>query len=128
MVTTLKATKALGLAVPLGARLDQKPQLLFVMRGVDENELIAGAGQDLTLTKAAPSAANRLDYAMSLPRVGDGRTRRLRSSGAHRFKTARQPKTGTAMTMAAGKKALASANHKSRVTRTKSARPRGASK
>jgi len=28
----------------VGARLDQKPQLLFVLRGVDENELIAGAG------------------------------------------------------------------------------------
>src|ERR1700739_1459375 len=45
----------------VGARLDQKPQLLFVLRGVDENELIAGAGQDLTLTKAAPSAAKMLD-------------------------------------------------------------------
>src|SRR5713226_5298345 len=32
----------------VGARLDQKPQLLFGLRGVDENELIVGAGQDLT--------------------------------------------------------------------------------
>src|SRR6267378_1609902 len=45
----------------VGARLDQKPQLLFVLRGVDENELIAGAGQDLTLTKAAPGVAKVLD-------------------------------------------------------------------
>src|SRR3977135_2214065 len=45
----------------VGAMLDQKPQLLFVLRGVDENELIAGAGQDLTLTKASPSAAKVLD-------------------------------------------------------------------
>src|SRR4029077_8785436 len=28
----------------VAARLDEKPQLLFVLRGVDENELIAGAG------------------------------------------------------------------------------------
>ncbi len=28
----------------VGARLDEQPQLLFVLRGVDENELIAGAG------------------------------------------------------------------------------------
>jgi uncharacterized Zn finger protein len=45
----------------VGARLDEKPQLLFVLRGVDENELLAGAGQDLALTRAAPSAAKILD-------------------------------------------------------------------
>src|SRR5216684_4556002 len=41
----------------VGARLDEKPQLLFVLRGVDESELIAGAGQDLSLTTAAPADA-----------------------------------------------------------------------
>jgi len=45
----------------VGARLDEKPQLLFVLRGVDENELIASAGQDFSLTKAAPAAAKVLD-------------------------------------------------------------------
>lgn len=45
----------------VGARLDEKPELLFVLRGVDENELIAGAGQDLPLTKAAPAAAKVLE-------------------------------------------------------------------
>ena len=45
----------------VGARLDEKPQLLFVLRGVDENELIAGAGQDLPLSKATPGAAKVLD-------------------------------------------------------------------
>jgi uncharacterized Zn finger protein len=47
----------------VGARLDEKPQLLFVLRGVDENELLASAGQDLdlALTRAAPSAAKILD-------------------------------------------------------------------
>src|SRR6266571_2186342 len=45
----------------VGARLDEKPQLLFVLRGVDENELIASAGQDFPLTKAAPAAAKVLD-------------------------------------------------------------------
>ena len=29
----------------VGARLDEKPELLFVLRGVDENELIASAGR-----------------------------------------------------------------------------------
>ncbi len=45
----------------VGARLDEKPQLLFLLRGVDENELLAGAGADLTLKKAAPVAAKVLD-------------------------------------------------------------------
>jgi uncharacterized Zn finger protein len=35
----------------VGARLDEQPRLLFVLRGVDENELLAGAGQDLPLAK-----------------------------------------------------------------------------
>jgi uncharacterized Zn finger protein len=43
----------------VGARLDQQPDLLFVLRGVDQNELIAGAGQGLT-AGAAPASANVL--------------------------------------------------------------------
>jgi uncharacterized Zn finger protein len=45
----------------VGARLDEQPQLLFVLRDVDENELLASAGQDLSLTSAAPNAAKVLD-------------------------------------------------------------------
>jgi uncharacterized Zn finger protein len=45
----------------VGARLDERPQLLFKLRGVDENELLAHAGRDLALTKAPPGAANILD-------------------------------------------------------------------
>src|SRR5262249_46975131 len=46
----------------IGARLDEKPQLLFVLRGVDENELIANAGTDLPLSKATPHAVKVLDH------------------------------------------------------------------
>jgi uncharacterized Zn finger protein len=45
----------------VGARFDEKPELLFVLRGVDENELLAIAGQDVALSKAAPAAAKTLD-------------------------------------------------------------------
>ena len=45
----------------IGARLDERPQLLFVLRGVDENEMLAGAGQDLAISKSAPAAAKVLD-------------------------------------------------------------------
>ena len=44
----------------VGARLDEEPQLLFVLRDVDENELLASAGQNLPLEKAAPDAARVL--------------------------------------------------------------------
>ena len=45
----------------VGARLDEKPQLLFLLRGVDENELLAGAGPDVSLTRAAPIGTKVLD-------------------------------------------------------------------
>jgi uncharacterized Zn finger protein len=40
----------------VGARLDEKPELLFVLRNVDQNELLAGAGRDLSFTQAKPGA------------------------------------------------------------------------
>jgi uncharacterized Zn finger protein len=45
----------------VGARLDESPRLLFVLRGVDETELLASAGQDLALAGSAPRAAKVLD-------------------------------------------------------------------
>jgi uncharacterized Zn finger protein len=44
----------------IGARLDQTPQLLFVLRGVDENELLAAAGRNESLAKPVRSAASVL--------------------------------------------------------------------
>jgi uncharacterized Zn finger protein len=45
----------------VGARLDEKPQLLFVLRNVDENELLASAGQAPPLKTAASGTAKVLD-------------------------------------------------------------------
>ena len=45
----------------VGARLDEAPRLLFVLRGVDENELLAGAGQEITHSKPAPDASTILN-------------------------------------------------------------------
>jgi uncharacterized Zn finger protein len=44
----------------IGARLDDAPRLLFVLRGVDENQLLAGAGPNLRLMKSTPSTAKVL--------------------------------------------------------------------
>jgi uncharacterized Zn finger protein len=41
----------------VGARLDEAPRLLFVLRGVDESELLAGTGQEITCSKPAPASA-----------------------------------------------------------------------
>ena len=44
----------------VGARLDQIPQLLFVLRDVDEKELLAGVEQGLPLTKTKPNTVKVL--------------------------------------------------------------------
>jgi uncharacterized Zn finger protein len=45
----------------IGARLDEKPELLFVLRGVDANDLLVAAGENAGLPKNAPRAAKLLD-------------------------------------------------------------------
>jgi uncharacterized Zn finger protein len=45
----------------VGARLDEKPALLFELRGVDENQLLANAGQKLALKRAVPATTKVLD-------------------------------------------------------------------
>lgn len=44
----------------VGARLDEKPQLLFQLRGVDESELIARAGSEITIGAGRAGSAKRL--------------------------------------------------------------------
>ena len=65
----------------VGARLDEQPQLLFVLRGVDENELIAGAGQDLAAR------------ALRRPPPRCCRTATSRRCSAWRWPTARVPRS-----------------------------------
>ena len=40
----------------VGARLDERPELLFTLRKVDEKDLIARAGRELPLSKSGPAA------------------------------------------------------------------------
>ncbi len=44
----------------IGARLDQKPELLFLLHKVDHGELIAQAGKALPLAKASPAKSKIL--------------------------------------------------------------------
>ena len=109
----------------VGVRLDDKPQLLFVLRGVDENELIAGAGKDLSLTKAVPRARKMLDdsdvaalFGLEMAEPADSETP---NPAAAKTKKPRQSRTPKAVATAAGqKKALTAKKSKlPRTTRTK---------
>ena len=44
----------------VGARLDEKPALLFELRGVDQTELLANAGQEISLKTSVPATAKLL--------------------------------------------------------------------
>ncbi|HEX8812813.1 MAG TPA: SWIM zinc finger family protein [Terracidiphilus sp.] len=88
----------------VGARLDEMPQLLFVLRGVDENELL---GQDVALSKTAPAAAKVLDdsdvaalFGLEMAEPANSDTpipatpkRRQRSKSLKRIKAALEGKT-----------------------------------
>src|SRR3984893_3539937 len=108
----------------VGARLDDKPQLLFVLRGVDENELIAGAGQDLSLTKAMPRAGKVLDDGDVAALFGLEMAEPANSAPPVPVasKKPRRSETPKAITTAAGKKKkIATKKDKlPRTTRTKS--------
>ena len=48
----------------VGARLDQQPELIFTLRGVDARDLVTQAGAGLSTPKQRPTAAKVLDDAM----------------------------------------------------------------
>jgi uncharacterized Zn finger protein len=45
----------------VGARLDIRPELLFVLRGVDQSELLSAAGPEMALNASARAAGKLLD-------------------------------------------------------------------
>ena len=45
----------------IGARLDHQPELLFTLRKVDQQDLIAKAGSDLSMTRKGPAGAKVLE-------------------------------------------------------------------
>jgi uncharacterized Zn finger protein len=45
----------------IGARLDEQPDLLFHLRGVDHKDLVTDLGKDLPLAKTPPPSARILE-------------------------------------------------------------------
>jgi len=100
----------------VGARLDERPQLLFVLRGVDENELLARAGQDLPLTRATPGEAKVLDhgdvaalFGLEMAETANSDFSTLTASKRHQHsKTSRESKTPAVKKTVAAKKSITS--------------------
>jgi uncharacterized Zn finger protein len=65
----------------VGARLDRRPELLFVLRGVDQNELLAAAGSQTALNADGSAAGKVLDdsevaalFGLEMADIGDPET------------------------------------------------------
>src|SRR5215210_3135648 len=107
----------------VGARLDERPELPFVLRNVDEPELLASAGQDLTITQPAPSPAKVLEggdlaalFGLEMAEMAG-----TDAPGPPVPKKHKRPKSPSGRKTLAGKKTSAAKKSNSRrVTRTKS--------
>lgn len=87
----------------VGARLDERPALLFRLRAVDENDLVAGIGEALPASKAAPEAGRVLQIedmaalfgidiaAPELPETAEGKKKRV---GKSPLRSAQKPAAG----------------------------------
>ena len=105
----------------VGARLDENPQLLFVLRGVDESELLAGAGQDFARSKSALGAAKVLDDGDVAALFGLEMAETANSDTATAPKRRRRSKTRSgSKTPAVKKTAAAKKSNPPRATRTRS--------
>jgi len=91
----------------VGARLDQSPELLFLLRKVDHNALIATAGRDLTLGGTGPRAGRVLEE----PGLAE-------MFGIDMAAPAAAPGKGAVMPSAAKKRAVAPAATTKRSSRT----------
>ena len=96
----------------VGARLDDQPELLFPLRGVDGSELIARAGEDLSLAKKGPAAGRVLAEARAVGAVRHRPRRGVRgegpASGSGREADARQGPSAATEAPAGGRCGVAS--------------------
>jgi uncharacterized Zn finger protein len=106
----------------VGARLDQQPELLFTLRGVDATELVNSTDANLSGAAAAPASSRVLDNAdlgdvfgidldtgsfADAPKVRGKRTRNEAASPAARTSRSTTPKSSAVAKPAAKSKAAA---------------------
>jgi uncharacterized Zn finger protein len=104
----------------VGARLDEKPALLFELRGVDENQLLANAGQKLSLQKALPATTKVLDDGDVAALFGLEMVETVRADTPTRPERPQQHKTSRGPKTPAGKRAVAYKNKMGNRSRAKS--------
>jgi hypothetical protein len=91
----------------VGARLDEKPALLFELRGVDENQLLANAGQKLSLKTAVSATTKVLDDGDVAALFGLEMVETVRADTSTRPERPQQRKTSRGPKTRAGKRAVA---------------------
>ncbi|OXJ25148.1 hypothetical protein CFB82_38820 [Burkholderia sp. HI2714] len=112
----------------IGARLDQQPELLFTLRGVDPAELVNSTGAGLSGTRSAPASGKVLDHAALGDVFGiEIDTESLQAPPAARKRAGKQsaPRTSPVPTSSPPSKPIASAKSTSK---GKAAAPRAAAK
>ena len=90
----------------VGARLDDKPELLFALRGVDQNQLLGNAGQELSLKKAVPATTKLLDDGDVAALFGLEMVETEKSRHSPRSERPQQRKTSRGSKTHAGKRAV----------------------
>lgn len=104
----------------VGARLDAKPELLFLLRQVNERDLIATAGETLPLAAIPPAAGKVLDDA----RLGEIFGIEM-AAGAKSGKTGmRKPTRSNSASHGASKRAISVPDPKTRARRRDGKKPR----
>jgi uncharacterized Zn finger protein len=96
----------------VGARFDLEPELLFQLRGVDQQELIAQTGKALPLTKADPAAGRMLSgddlgaiFGLDMAEAADTGDAKAAKAHARPKKAAKKSAARVKKTAAARKKA-----------------------
>lgn len=104
----------------VGTRLDAKPELLFLLRQVNEKDLIATAGKALPLAAKVPAAGKVLDDA----RLGEIFGIEMAARAKSRKTGARKPAKSNSVGPGANERAISMPNPKTRVRRHEGKEPR----
>jgi len=102
----------------VGARLDENPQLLFLLRNVDEKELLGHIEQDFPLTRETPSAAKILNDSDVAALFGLEMTGSARIEASPPTAPTRSPRTKTTKRSKTPAKMMAPALETETLTRT----------
>jgi uncharacterized Zn finger protein len=104
----------------IGARLNEEPELLFLLRGVDANDLLVAAGDNVVLSKKAPGNAKVLNerdiasvFGIEMATTADPPRRKGRSAAAPKQMRERNGNGGPPKKSSHAKQGVAAPCHRS---------------